>query len=82
MQPGLPNITGSMCWPFIGYTGNATLTGAFNKGTTIDIQTASPGEAARNPNIVNFDASLSNEIYGLSSTVQPPALTLIPQIKF
>lgn len=31
--------------------------------------------------IVNIDASLSSSIYGKSSTVQPPALTLIPCIK-
>ena len=70
-----------MCWPFIGYTGNATLTGAFNKGTTIDVQTASPGEAARNPSIINFDASLSNEIYGKSDKVLPESFALIAQIK-
>lgn len=29
-----------------------------------------------------FNASASNDIYGLSSTVQPPAITLLPQIKF
>lgn len=31
---------------------------------------------------VQFDASRSNSIYGSSSTVQPPALTLLPCIKF
>lgn len=29
-----------------------------------------------------FDASKSNPIYGNSSTVQPPAIQLIPQIKY
>ena len=29
-----------------------------------------------------FDASRSNAIYGASTTVQPPAISLIPQIKF
>lgn len=82
INASLPNITGSMCWPFIGYTGNATLTGAFNKGTTIDAQTASPGEAARNPSIINFDASLSNEIYGKSDKVLPESFALIAQIKY
>ena len=31
---------------------------------------------------VTFNASQSNNIYGSSTTVQPPALQLIPQIKF
>ena len=30
----------------------------------------------------SFSASRSSSIYGASSTVQPPALTLIPQIKY
>lgn len=31
---------------------------------------------------LNLDASLANKIYGLTDTVQPPALQLIAQIKF
>lgn len=30
----------------------------------------------------NFTASKSNAIYGSSDTVQPPAINLIPQIKY
>ena len=29
-----------------------------------------------------FDASQSNKIYGTSPTVQPPALSLLPQIRY
>lgn len=29
-----------------------------------------------------FDASRSNPIYGRANTVQPPAITLLPQIKY
>ena len=29
-----------------------------------------------------FDASRASSVYGLSTTVQPPALALVPQIKF
>ena len=32
--------------------------------------------------VIKFDASKSNPIYGSSDTVQPPALTLIPQIRY
>ena len=31
---------------------------------------------------VHFDARRSSSIYGASTTVQPPAITLIPQVKF
>ena len=31
---------------------------------------------------ISFDASRSNAIYGASTTVQPPALVLLPQIRF
>ena len=31
---------------------------------------------------LHFDASRSNSIYGNSNTVQPPALTLLPCIKY
>lgn len=31
---------------------------------------------------IMFDAQRSNSIYGNSDTVQPPAISLIPQIKF
>ena len=31
---------------------------------------------------LGFDAAKSSKIYGASTTVQPPAISLIPQIKF
>ena len=31
---------------------------------------------------INFKASDSNSIYGASNTVQPPTLSLLPQIKY
>lgn len=33
-------------------------------------------------NVIGFNASLANAIYGTSNTVQPPAICLIPQIKY
>ena len=35
-----------------------------------------------NTDIIKFNASESNAIYGSSETVQPPAICLIPQIKY
>lgn len=75
---GLPNITG---------TGDASTnintsatTGAFyvasNSGTRIKGTSSSDERQA-----YGFDASLSNSIYGNSSTVQPPALTMRFYIK-
>lgn len=38
---------------------------------------------ANNPvKCIYFDAARANQIYGKSNTVQPPAIQLIPQIKF
>ena len=31
---------------------------------------------------INFKASDSNNIYGAATTIQPPTMALIPQIKF
>ena len=76
LNAGLPNIVGlaNNC-----VFDNAEATGAFY--VTIG------GESGRgldglNKKNLNFDASRSNSIYGSSQTVQPPAILLIPQIKF
>ena len=47
--------------------------------------TQNVGDYANQPrieNLIKIDASKSSSIYGKSATVQPPALRLIPQIKF
>lgn len=72
---GLPNITGSIETPHGSVTGAFTATKLSNS----DIRGAS-GSYSRYRD--NFDASLSNSIYGNSTTVQPPALTLLPIIKY
>ena len=76
---GLPNITG---W-FSVYTRDDypnKADGAFTKTSTSD-----EGESYVRDGTCpkfNFDASLSNPIYGNSDTVQPPACCLIAQIKY
>ena len=64
-QPGLPNITG-------GFGQNAAITvdGAFKKTSRLSESIAGGGSTT---NSIDFDASLSNAIYGASTTVQPPA---------
>ena len=80
LAAGLPNITGDG-GSFFG--GGAPNSGALYK---------KPASEAKRPSIVDngssefdylyIDASRSSSIYGSSETVQPPALSLIPQIKF
>ena len=61
----------------------ATADGAFTRVSGTDTGNAGGGvNYDGNTNTFNFNASQSNSIYGASSTVQPPALSLIPQIKF
>ena len=74
IQPGLPDITGT----FDGNVNddNSWKTGAFY---VFDRQpNGSDGDSGGGR--VGFAASRSNAIYGRSSTVQPPALTLLPCI--
>lgn len=79
---GLPNI--------IGYFGSVTYdyqtpiaTGAMVDVGAIKSKT-SGADISREQywRGTNFDASRSNPIFGASNTVQPPAITLIPQLRY
>lgn len=80
---GLPNIEGNLI-TFEWHRNISTSRyygGAFKgtlEGTTGNLATAGEGASY----IVSFDASKSNPIYGNSTTVQPPAIALIAQIKY
>lgn len=78
VEAGLPNITGGP----IGTEGIAEQPkGAlFRDGsvTQYSVDSANSHVWAR----VKFDASKSNPIYGASTTVQPPAFSMIAQIKY
>lgn len=39
-------------------------------------------DSTRDGTYTSIDASYSNPIYGNSNTVQPPAIQLVPQIKY
>lgn len=79
-EAGLPNITGEFStecgnWPWHDHPNSAIYqdglisnNGGFAGSDTDDL--------------VKFDASRSNSIYGNSSTVQPPAITLLPQVRY
>lgn len=78
---GLPNIKGSFSGHLLGYQAESTHSdGAFYLTGHSERQAEGGGWA--NMPIFNFDASKSNPIYGASDTVQPPALSLIAQIKY
>ena len=80
---GIPNITGSILNLAHGSKVGATANGAFTRTEGTDTGNAGAETGYNGPtNIFNFNASKSNSIYGNSNTVQPPALQLIPQIKF
>lgn len=75
---GLPNITGSIhiCSDW-GKRG--TVSGAFSGSTGAGDR---HGEGMSTGLNLNFNAQNSNSIYGNSTTVQPPAVTLLPIIKY
>lgn len=77
---GLPNIIGDAGWMII--SNDYYSTGAFSSVSHLGTTTGSPGGSGNRWVSLLFDASLSNSIYGASETVQPPAIVLIPQIKY
>lgn len=73
-RAGLPNITGQSGYRFSGGTSGCFIGGAVSK--------SHDWLSENSFQQLVFDASRSNSIYGNSSTVQPPALTLLPCIKY
>ena len=76
---GLPNITGHV-------DGYMNLRGtSFPNNNAFTVENMSKGYGGNVDDFYHsllFNASLSNPIYGNSETVQPPALTLLPCIKY
>ena len=84
---GLPNITGELITRATNYNVSSiisTANGAFslsgNDQGKQDPVTQSSGQVERKK--VNFNASASSSIYGNSTTVQPPAVTMRYIIKY
>ena len=83
IDAGLPNITGSFVSTqaddgstrvYFGSGTNSTFNGAFKKQTTnTGRKIYRTTDGTYSGSSLGFDASLSNNIYGSSSTVQPPA---------
>lgn len=80
IEAGLPNINGEFF--AVGWEAEGTETsGAFY--TTKRWQNVmAPAGSTIGGRVFNLDASKSDAIYGKSTTVQPPAIVLIPQIKY
>ena len=79
---GLPNIKGTL-WLNNG-VGSAAYTGAeaFSVGSSGSQANKITTSGSANRELVYFNASQSNSIYGNSTIVQPPAIQLIPQIRY
>ena len=76
-EAGLPNITGNFrVWKFDPFA-----SGAF-RGVYLGDWSNSSNGGGDPMYRVNMDASKSNRVYGLSTTVQPKSIVLIPQIKY
>lgn len=80
LKAGLPNIMGTL-------TGLAYRNNYFGVGTGVFSTSRSGGKSAltldgTGNDLIGFNATNSNSIYGASNTVQPPAIVLIPQIKY
>ena len=78
LEAGLPNITGTAQGDEFPTTELVQLDGAFYKiGTFGDTETGGGHGSAS----IGFDASLVSNVYGGSSTVQPPSVALLACIK-
>ena len=80
-EAGLPNITGGNL--YITHSASVLATGALS-ATSAQLGKAqlSTIEEGWREGVLSIDASRSNSIYGNSTTVQPPALTMLPIIKY
>lgn len=79
LQAGLPEISG---WLQIHNWSINNCSGVFYKLEQQGKPVNGSASSQNGYSNVSFNASISNSIYGNSDTVQPPALQLIPQIKF
>ena len=78
LSAGLPDIKGTFT---VGRAGTRNGTGAFI-GTRNGNGYGEGSYGDDSSGEVYFNASNYNKIYGASDTVQPPSISLIPQIKF
>ena len=81
VEAGLPNITGTHQFHMNALANYGT--GALKSiGSSVKDYVLTPDNQINNYPVLDIDASRSSPIYGRSETVQPPALTMIAQIKY
>lgn len=73
IEAGLPNITGYIGWEKMGYLGGASSGALYFKESIGSWNAESGGSAGWNGSGIAIDANRVNNIYGRSTTVQPPA---------
>lgn len=86
IEAGLPNITGETVEGYL-LSQRVENPPSFSAKGVIHLESATengagPGAEKQNYARLKIDASRANPIYGGSETVQPPALSLIAQIKY
>ena len=81
LSAGLPNITGQV-GPYAVRGGTEfASSGALTSKTSEIYTTIDTTDLSNGNRIVIFNANKSNPIYGASTTVRPPALQQIPNLK-
>lgn len=83
---GLPNITGgtnsAICVVKADKTAGETWSGSIGVAASFNSTVEQNASSTRGYQMMKFDASKSNSIYGGSTTVQPPAITMRYIIKY
>ena len=79
LPAGLPEISGT--FGFAGGSGARSVAGAFATQSSYNTLSHS-SETGNTSQILSFSAARANAVYGKATTVQPPAIMLIPQIKY
>lgn len=84
LLPALPDISGALTIPggATSISSGLPKSGAFNQTYSSGSYFSAFGASGQGDVSIVFAASDSNTIYGSSNTVQSPALSLIPQIKY
>lgn len=82
LEAGLPNITGGFRGIYTNGSVDTTFYGAISSGEAGGVFLGNAASANFVDCAVAFNARLSSVVYGNSTTVQPPAIVLIPQMKY
>ena len=89
LAAGLPNIESSFSWIVFQKAGTAnSMPTPWMLESAPELQKKYPAFTEGGQGVfsssywIKFNANQSNKIFGSSSTVQPPSILLVPQIKY